>query len=208
LAPPRHSRLETPVCGPTSRQLSTASRLRLPAIFSLYICRSSLHLHITSRLLSANHITLSYGFHRISNPPGGGGTFCLKLPLPVGLPRPHRLDAERRRRTGPSFSLGVARQMAITNHYYFELTPEQRRNPQWHPDYGPTWDAFFINLSCGGAAGLSNASWPTVAPACATLSLSCYLVMAPEKMAPSWRGSRTSLCVVDDQPVGNPKRKV
>jgi hypothetical protein len=35
--------------------------------------------------------------------------------------------------------------MAITNHYYFELTPEQRRNPQWHPDYSPTWDSFFIN---------------------------------------------------------------
>jgi hypothetical protein len=26
----------------------------------------------------------------------------LKLPLPAGLPRPHRLDAERWRRTGPS----------------------------------------------------------------------------------------------------------
>ncbi|KAK1677839.1 hypothetical protein QYE76_038687 [Lolium multiflorum] len=35
--------------------------------------------------------------------------------------------------------------MAITNHYYFELTPEQRRNPQWHPDYSPTWESFFIN---------------------------------------------------------------
>ena len=45
----------------------------------------------------------------------------------------------------PPVPLGVARQMAITNHYYFELTPEQRRNPQWHPDYSPTWDAFFIN---------------------------------------------------------------
>ena len=33
--------------------------------------------------------------------------------------------------------------MAITNHYYFELTPEQRRNPRWHPDYFPTWEAFF-----------------------------------------------------------------
>ena len=45
----------------------------------------------------------------------------------------------------PPVPVGVARQMAITNHYYFELTPEQRRNPQWHPDYSPTWDAFFIN---------------------------------------------------------------
>jgi hypothetical protein len=45
----------------------------------------------------------------------------------------------------PPVPLGVARQMAITNHYYFELTPEQRRNPKWHSDYSPTWDAFFIN---------------------------------------------------------------
>ncbi|KAK1692197.1 hypothetical protein QYE76_008894 [Lolium multiflorum] len=45
----------------------------------------------------------------------------------------------------PPVPLGVAREMAITNHYYFELTPEQRRNPQWHPDYSPTWDSFFIN---------------------------------------------------------------
>jgi hypothetical protein len=37
----------------------------------------------------------------------------------------------------------------------------------------------------------------------------CYSVMAPEKMvACSWRGSSKSLCVVNDQPVGNPKRKV
>ena len=28
----------------------------------------------------------------------------------------------------PPVPLGVARRMAITNHYYFELTPEQRRN--------------------------------------------------------------------------------
>jgi len=45
----------------------------------------------------------------------------------------------------PPVPLGVARDMAITNHYYFELTPEQRRNPQWHPDYDPTWESFFIN---------------------------------------------------------------
>jgi hypothetical protein len=37
----------------------------------------------------------------------------------------------------------------------------------------------------------------------------CYSVMAPEKtVAFSWRGSSKSLCVVNDQPVGNPKRKV
>ena len=26
-----------------------------------------------------------------------------------------------------------------------ELTPEQQMDPRWHPDYCPTWDAFFIN---------------------------------------------------------------
>jgi hypothetical protein len=36
----------------------------------------------------------------------------------------------------PTVPLGVARQIAITNHYYFELTLEQQRNPQWHPDLG------------------------------------------------------------------------
>jgi hypothetical protein len=35
---------------------------------------------------------------------------------------------------------------------------------------------------------------------------SCYSVMAPEKRLPVW--SSMSLCVVIDQPVGNPKRKV
>ena len=45
----------------------------------------------------------------------------------------------------PPIPVGVPREMAITNHYYFELTPELRRNPQWHPDYSPTWDSFFIN---------------------------------------------------------------
>ena len=34
---------------------------------------------------------------------------------------------------------------AITNHYFLELTPEQRMDPRWDPDYRPTWDAFFIN---------------------------------------------------------------
>jgi hypothetical protein len=41
--------------------------------------------------------------------------------------------------------MGVARQAAITNHYHNELTPEERMDPRWHPDYTPTWDAFFIN---------------------------------------------------------------
>ena len=40
----------------------------------------------------------------------------------------------------PPVPQGMARRAAITNHYYLELTPEQRR-----PDYRPTWDAFFIN---------------------------------------------------------------
>jgi hypothetical protein len=34
----------------------------------------------------------------------------------------------------------------------------------------------------------------------------CYSVMAPEKRLLAW--SSKSLCVVNDQPVGNPKRKV
>jgi hypothetical protein len=53
----------------------------------------------------------------------------------------------------PPVTLGVVHQMAITNHYYFELTPEQRRNPQWHPDYSLTWDAFFINRRESTLAG-------------------------------------------------------
>ena len=39
----------------------------------------------------------------------------------------------------------LERRAAITNHYYLELTPEQRMDPGWHPDYRPTWEAFFIN---------------------------------------------------------------
>ena len=122
----------------------------------------------------------------------------LELPLPARLPRPRRLVAERRRRAGPPVPQGVARRAAITNHYYLELTPEQRMDPRWHPDYRPTWDAFFINrreralaryeedgllrtstrpaVGCGGVAGLSRASWttsrPTITPAYATLTSS------------------------------------
>ena len=43
----------------------------------------------------------------------------------------------------PPVPQGVARRAAITNHYYLELTPEQRMDPRWHPDYRPTWDTFF-----------------------------------------------------------------
>jgi hypothetical protein len=45
----------------------------------------------------------------------------------------------------PPVPQGLARRAAITNHYYLELTPEQRMDTRWHPDYRPTWDAFFIN---------------------------------------------------------------
>ena len=45
----------------------------------------------------------------------------------------------------PPVPQGLARRAAITNHYYLELTPEQRMHPRWDPDYRPTWDAFFIN---------------------------------------------------------------
>ncbi|KAK1681901.1 hypothetical protein QYE76_042749 [Lolium multiflorum] len=96
-------------------------------------------------LISANLIILSHGFHHISNPPGGGGALCLELPLPAGLPRPNRLLPSVGGVPVPPVPLGVAHEMTITNHYYFELTPEQRRNPQWHPDYNPTWESFFIN---------------------------------------------------------------
>ena len=45
----------------------------------------------------------------------------------------------------PPVPQGTARRAAITNHYYLDLTPEQRMNPRWHPDNQHTWDAFFIN---------------------------------------------------------------
>ena len=45
----------------------------------------------------------------------------------------------------PPVPHGTARRAAITNHYYLDLTPEQRMNPRWHPDNQQTWDAFFIN---------------------------------------------------------------
>ncbi|KAK1612790.1 hypothetical protein QYE76_036463 [Lolium multiflorum] len=89
---------------------------------------------------------------------------------------------------------------------------EQRRNPQWHPDYSPTWESFFINrreralarheaarllrtstrpaVGRGGATELSRASWPTVAPACATLS--------PSPRVLSRRGLTTATPMPDD----------
>ncbi|KAK1610216.1 hypothetical protein QYE76_033889 [Lolium multiflorum] len=45
----------------------------------------------------------------------------------------------------PPVPQGTALRAAITNHYYLDLTPEQRMNPRWHPDNQQTWDAFFIN---------------------------------------------------------------
>jgi hypothetical protein len=35
--------------------------------------------------------------------------------------------------------------LAITNHYYGELTPEQRMDANWDPDNAATWNAFFAN---------------------------------------------------------------
>src|SRR4051812_42346138 len=34
----------------------------------------------------------------------------------------------------PPVPQGSVRQAAITNHFYHELTPEQRMDPQWDPD--------------------------------------------------------------------------
>ena len=104
----------------------------------------------------------------------------LELPLPgYDVPAGWRLS------TGgvpvPPVPQGLARRAAITNHYYLELTPEQRMDSRWQPDYRPTWDAFFIErrekalaryeedrprpsnfnepaVGCGGPAGLSRGS--------------------------------------------------
>ncbi|KAK1695137.1 hypothetical protein QYE76_011834 [Lolium multiflorum] len=95
-------------------------------------------------LISANLIILSHGFHRISNPREAEALCASNYPCPPG----YRVPTGWLLSVGgvvPPVPLGVAREMAITNHYYFELTPEQRRNPQWHPDYSPTWESFFIN---------------------------------------------------------------
>lgn len=40
---------------------------------------------------------------------------------------------------------GAARRLAITNHYYGELTPEQRLDTNWDPDNAATWSALFAN---------------------------------------------------------------
>jgi hypothetical protein len=39
---------------------------------------------------------------------------------------------------------GVARQAAIHRHYYEVLMPKERNDPQWDPDNGDHWTAFFI----------------------------------------------------------------
>ncbi|KAK1569372.1 hypothetical protein QYE76_008339 [Lolium multiflorum] len=136
-------------------------------------------------LISANLIILSHGFHRISNPREAEALCASNYPCPPGYRVPTGWLLSVGGVPVPPVPLGVAREMAITNHYYFELTPEQR-NPQWHPDYSPTWESFFINrreralarheeggppprtstrpaVGCGGAAGLSRRHglpWP------------------------------------------------
>ncbi len=69
----------------------------------------------------------------------------LELPLPAGLLCPRRLDAECRRRAGSSCPSRCGASDGHHEPYYFELTLEQRRNPRWHPDYFPTWEAFFVD---------------------------------------------------------------
>src|SRR3954467_12478188 len=76
------------------------SRQFFPPVHYIYICRVGLHCHCTSHI--CNVITLSHGFHRSTNPQGGGGALRLELPLPAGLLCPRRLDTERRGRAGSS----------------------------------------------------------------------------------------------------------
>jgi hypothetical protein len=45
----------------------------------------------------------------------------------------------------PPLPPGAARRLSITNHYYGELTPEQRMDANWDPDNAATWNAFFAN---------------------------------------------------------------
>jgi hypothetical protein len=52
----------------------------------------------------------------------------------------------------------------------------------------------------------SGAYWDEYSEASESSGERCYLLMAPEKRLLAW--SSKSLCVVNDQPVGNPKRKV
>ena len=88
--------------------------------------------------------------------------------------------------------LWVTLMPAITNHYYLELTPEQRRDPSTARLGTPSSSigvrgrspgtrrtarllrtSTRLAVGCGGAAGLSRASWttsrPAITPACATL---------------------------------------
>ncbi|KAK1620864.1 hypothetical protein QYE76_026381 [Lolium multiflorum] len=92
-------------------------------------------------LISANLIILSHGFHRISNPREAEALGT----LPAGLPRPDRLVAKRRRRTGPSSPSRCGARDGHHEPLLLRAHAEQRRNPQWHPDYSPTWESFFIN---------------------------------------------------------------
>jgi hypothetical protein len=61
----------------------------------------------------------------------------------TGAPPDWRLSAE-----GAPVHLdpqGAARHVAITHHYYAELTHEQRMDRHWDPDTNETWNAFFAN---------------------------------------------------------------
>src|SRR4051812_37536505 len=81
----------------SSRHFS--SRRFFPPAISHYIyvgLASIVIAHLKTHI--CNLITLSHGFHRSTNPQGGGGALCLELPLPAGLLCPCRLDAESRRR--------------------------------------------------------------------------------------------------------------
>ncbi|KAK1605788.1 hypothetical protein QYE76_029461 [Lolium multiflorum] len=80
-------------------------------------------------LISANLIILSHGFHRISNPREAEALCASNYPCPPGYRVPTGWLLSVGGVPVPPVPLGVAREMAITNHYYFELTPEQRRNP-------------------------------------------------------------------------------
>ncbi|KAK1660804.1 hypothetical protein QYE76_048963 [Lolium multiflorum] len=75
----------------------------------------------------------SHGFHRISNPPEAEALCASNYPCPPGYRVPTGWLLSVGGVPVPPVPLGVAREMAITNHYYFELTPEQRRNPRGIP---------------------------------------------------------------------------
>src|SRR3954465_4036745 len=66
-------------------------------------------------------------------------------PCPPGYRPPAGCMLSTRGVPVPPVPQGSARQAAITNHFYHELTPEQRMDPQWDPDNYDTWNAFFAN---------------------------------------------------------------